>query len=437
KVGVRNPSLDTLGYKEAFRLSNFNMYHNLSWKENIGTKWKFNGGLSYANNKDDIEGNIQDGTGRKADLGGFEYKNFQLDTRGIYINGKAVFERRFRGLSALRFGGEYNGSNDRSDYETSTGLQFPSRVKENLLAGFAETDVYLTNELAAKFGGRLEHSQLLDKFNLSPRVSLAYKLGKESQASLAYGVFYQNPERRYLPTSADLGFTKATHYIAQYQKVSALQTLRAEVFYKKYDDLLKTVIVNNQEQAASNAGYGYAQGFELFYRDKKSIKNVDFWISYSYLDTKRDFLNYPTEIQPGFAAKHTANFVVKKFVSSMKTQFNANYVYASGRPYYNIRYDNASNKFNIYDQGKTIPYNSLSFSVNYLPHVFKPGSKKFTVLVLSVSNVLNSKQVFGYNYSYNGMRKDAIVPPSRTFVYIGAFFSFGVDRSQDVINSNL
>ncbi|HEU4471039.1 MAG TPA: TonB-dependent receptor, partial [Flavisolibacter sp.] len=52
KVGVRNPSLDTLGYKEAFRLSNFNMYHNLSWKENIGTKWKFNGGLSYANNKD-------------------------------------------------------------------------------------------------------------------------------------------------------------------------------------------------------------------------------------------------------------------------------------------------------------------------------------------------------------------------------------------------
>jgi hypothetical protein len=59
------------------------------------------------------------------------------------------------------------------------------------------------------------------------------------------------------------------------------------------------------------------------------------------------------------------------------------------------------------------------------------------VLVFSVTNVLGNDQVFGYNYSYNGLRKEAITPPARTFVYIGAFISFGVDRTQDVINSNL
>jgi hypothetical protein len=209
------------------------------------------------------------------------------------------------------------------------------------------------------------------------------------------------------------------------------------MFYKKYEDLLKTTVVNSQQMAASNTGYGYAQGFEFFWRDRKTIKNFDYWISYSYLDTKRDFLNYPAEIQPAFAAKHTANLVVKKFVSKLKTQFNANYVFATGRPYYNIRYDDVNSKYAIYDQGKTMPYNSLSFSVNYVPNVFKQGNAKYNVFVLSITNVLGNKQVFGYNYSYNGIRKEAIVPPFKTFIYLGAFLSLGVDRTQDIINNNL
>ncbi len=95
------------------------------------------------------------------------------------------------------------------------------------------------------------------------------------------------------------------------------------------------------------------------------------------------------------------------------------------------------NKFSIKDQGKTIDYNSLSLSVNYLPNVFKQGGSKFTVFVFSITNVLNSNQVYGYKYSYDGRRKEAIVPPSKMFVFLGAFISFGVDRSQEIINSNL
>jgi hypothetical protein len=75
--------------------------------------------------------------------------------------------------------------------------------------------------------------------------------------------------------------------------------------------------------------------------------------------------------------------------------------------------------------------------VNYLPNVFKQSAGRFTVFVFSVNNVLGNKQVFGYTYSYNGLRKEAIIPPVKTFIYLGAFLSFGVDRTQDVINSNL
>jgi hypothetical protein len=262
-------------------------------------------------------------------------------------------------------------------------------------------------------------------------------LGANSQASLAYGIFYQNPENRYLPASASLNFSKATHYIAQYQKLANNQTIRAEIFYKKYNDLVKTGYQNGRETAINNNGFGEAKGLDLFWRDKKTFKNFDYWISYSYLDTKRDFTNYPYAIQPAFAAKHTASLVMKKFVSKLKTQFNGSYTYASGRPYYNIRPEGGTEKFKIYDQGKTIDYNSLSLSINYLPNIFKKGAGKFSVFVFSVTNVLNSDQVYGYKYSYNGYRKEAITPPSKMFLFLGAFLSFGVDRSQDVINSNL
>ncbi|HWI92697.1 MAG TPA: carboxypeptidase-like regulatory domain-containing protein [Flavisolibacter sp.] len=439
KVGIRTGSLDSIGYKDVFRLKNFNMYHNLSWKESFGAQWKFNAGISYTNNKDDVHGSNQDENDKDVVLmgSGLEYKTFLLNAKGNYFNAKAVFEKRFAGLNALRFGSEYNFTDDKANYTLYNGHKSANYLKENLIAGFAETDVYLTNDLAAKMGARLENSQLLSKINIAPRVSLAYKLGKEGQASLAYGIFYQNPERRYLPSPYELNFAKATHYIAQYQKVTLQLTFRAEVFYKRYEDLLKTVMVNNQQVASSNNGYGYAKGFELFWRDRKTIKNFDYWISYSYLNTKRDFLNYPAELQPNFAAKHTANLVVKKFVTKLKTQFNANYVFATGRPYYNIQYDYSNSKYALYDQGKTIPYNSISLSVNYLPNVFKQSASRFTVFVFSVNNVLGNKQVFGYTYSYNGLRKEAIIPPVKTFIYLGAFLSFGVDRTQDVINSNL
>ncbi|MGV3527694.1 MAG: TonB-dependent receptor [Flavisolibacter sp.] len=436
-LGLRQPSLDTPGHKESFALANFNIYQNLSYRENLGARWKLNTGISYTNNKDDIDGALLNMKNETEQLNGFEYKNFGLRSRGNYLNGKIVVDRRLRGLSALRGGVEYNYAVDRNDYSTYNGGVYPNHLSDNILAAFAEGDVYLTNDVAARVGGRWEHSSLLGKTNLAPRLSLSYKTGKESQTSLAYGVFYQNPERRYLPATADLGFQKATHYIAQYQKISALQTFRVEAFYKKYNDLLKTTFDQNRETASSNNGDGYAQGIEFFWRDKKSFQNFDYWVSYSFLDTKRDFLNFPYQMEPNFAAKHTANLVMKKFITSIKTQFNANYQFATGRPYYNIRYDGGSNAFKIFDHGTTPAYHALSLSVNYLPSVFEQTSKKFTVLVLSITNVLGANQVYGYNYSYNGLRKEAIVPPTKTFVYIGAFISFGVDRTEDVINSNL
>ncbi|MEO6187233.1 MAG: TonB-dependent receptor [Ginsengibacter sp.] len=439
-LGFRNQDVDSLNMKNAFGLKNFNMYHNLSWKEKIGKGWKINFGTSFSTNRDDINNELQDQENKKqalVDQPLYAYKNFGLLNKGQYANAKIVFEKKFNGLSAFRFGSEYNYSDEKSTFSQYDNRQFEERIKEDLWSTFAETDIYITNNIAAKAGTRVEHSQLISKWNIAPRISLAYKFPDNSQASIAYGIFYQDPDRKYLPTNQSLLFSKATHYIFQYQKITNQRIFRTEVFYKKYQDLFKAGDNNGKLTVINNKGFGNAKGIEVFWRDKKSIKNFDYWVSYSYLDTKRDFLNYPFAIEPSFAAKHTTSLVLKKFIAKMKTQFNASYTYATGRPYYNIVYDDNSTSYKLIDQGRTKDYNSLSISLNYLPSITNPKAKAFTVFVLSVTNVLGANNVYTYNYSANGLHKVAVTPPSKRFVYLGCFISLGIDRTQDNIDNHL
>ena len=441
KVGFRSPDIDSTVLKNAFALQNVNTYQNINWKKWLGNGWKIYTGISFSTNKDDITNELQDAGNNKVIITNpvfYAYKNYSLINTASYAQARFVFEKKLNGLTAIRFGSDYFYSNEKTSYTLFNGAKLSEKVTDNIYAAFAETDIYVTNNLAAKIGGRLEHSALINKWNVAPRLSLAYKVSNVSQASFAYGIFYQNPERKILPTFANIDYSKATHYIFQYIVQTQNYTLRTELFYKKYDDLYKTAPgIGGREIAVNNNGYGKAQGIEFFWRDKKTIKNVDYWVSYSYLDTKRNYLNYPAEIQPSFAANHTAAFVFKRFVLPWKTGFNFSYNFATGRPYYNIAYDITQAKYRIADQGRTINYNLMSFSVNYLPNLGKINPKAFIVWVLGINNVLGQKQVYSYNYSNDGSRKEAVTPAANRFVFIGCFLSFGIDRTQDAINNNL
>ena len=441
KTGFRSADIDSTDLKNAFSIENLNIYQNINWRENFGMGWKLTTGISYSTNKDDMNNELQDANNQKQVITNpsfYAFKNFKLRNNAQYAQARFVLDKKLDGLNVVRFGSDYFYSKEKSTYTLFDGIRFAENVTDNLFSVFTEADVFITNNLAAKIGGRVEHSQVVDKWNIAPRVSVAYKFKDNSQASFAYGLFYQNPERQYLPTVASIDYSRAAHYILQYQKMTNQRTFRVEAFYKKYTDLFKTSpSPTGREVATNNNGFGHAQGLELFFRDRKTFKDVDYWISYSYLDTKRDYLNYPTSIMPSFAANHTAAFVVKKFITKWKTGFNMSYNFATGRPYYHFTYDNTQNKYVIGDAGKTINYNSMSFSVNYLPNLGKTNKKTFLVWVLGINNVLGQNQVFNYNYNNAGTRKEAVTPPSKRFVFIGCFLSFGIDRTQDAINNNL
>jgi len=435
-LGLRRADIDSAYLKDAFSLKNRNWYNNLSYRENLGHGWKMTLGTSFSTNLDKVQQQVQDQNNQPKQFPPSQFwmsaKNFTVDNLQNLTLGRAVFEKRIVGLSAIRFGSEYWHTDYRPKFNDTLFKQI-----DNYAAGFAEASIYLSKELAAQIGARFEHSSLIKKSDFAPRASLAYKTGKSSQVSLAWGIFYQKPESQqlyYLPSN--LGFTRATHYILNYQRIADQRTLRIEGYYKKYEDLIKQVPVGYNFYSFNNNGTGYAKGVDLFFRDKKTIKEFDYWISYSYIDTKRDYLNYPSQMQPYFVAKHTASVVTKKFFTKLKTGFNLTYSWASGRPYYNILPD-AGNKYYVADQGKTKDYNSMSFSAEWIPSLGKQNAKSFIVLFASVSNILGQHQVFGYNYSYSGATKAEINPPAKRFYFIGCFISWGVDRTQDAINNNL
>lgn len=432
KMGVRTEGLEP-GYDFALiRLKGKNTYHNLSFKQKFG-KYLLNAGTSYSYNRSDLNFSTE-----KNDI---ESEATKLLTDGNYINFKAVLERKMNKISALRAGFEMNNTDEKLNFG-----QVQKDYKDLISAAFVETDLGFSNALSAKIGLRAEHSSFLEKSNIAPRFALAYRLAKDWTTSFAYGLFYQNPESKYINGPAELDFQKSQHYIFQVQRSSEGRNLRFEAFYKKYDQLIKTYnITPNKEQnqqvqtALNNNGYGYAKGLELFWRDKKTLENIDYWISYSFLDSKRDFTNYPVSLRPNFASAHTLSAVAKRFIPEWKLGVNLSYTYSKGRPYYDIatKTENSNVVNYIRNEGKLKDYNALNISFNYLPNLGKKDAKAFTVLVLSVSNVLGSKNIYGYNFSLDGTRSSSVVPPVNTFVFVGAFISFGVDRTQDAINNNL
>lgn len=428
RIGIRTESLEPEYDFSLVKLKGKNTYHNLSFKQKFG-KYLLNAGTSYSYNQSDLKFSTE-----KNDV---QSNESQVLNDGNYINFKAVVDRKINKISALRGGFELNYAQ-----ETLNVGEVNKNYRDLISSAFMETDLGFSNHLSAKIGLRAENSSYLNKTNIAPRFALAYRLAKDWTTSFAYGLFFQNPESKYINSSANLDFQKSQHYIFQIQRATDGRSLRFEAFYKKYDELIKTQNINpnsNQNQqiqtAFNNNGNGFAKGVELFWRDKKTFENIDYWISYSFLDSKRDFLNYPFSLKPNFASEHTISAVAKRFIPKWKTGVNLSYTYAKGRPFYDIVTQNNMNV--IRTEGKLKDYNALNLSFNYLPNLGKKDAKAFTILVLSISNVLGTKNVYGYNFSQNGNRSSAVVPPVNTFVFVGMFISFGVDKTQDAINNNL
>lgn len=393
-----------------FQLTNNNLYFNSSYKYFFKNDWSLVSGASISWDTNDI--GIQDDT---------------VDGKETASHIKVKARKNFSSRFDLNFGTELFVSHFNETFTDTEGSAFTTGYDGQIWASFAESDIFLSNRFAMKLGVRAEHSTLLDDFKLSPRVSLAYKPGENGQFSLAYGDFYQTPMAEVVKFDEDVQFEKASHYILNYQYVANGRTFRAEAYYKDYGDLIKYDTQMPQFNSNfENTGSGHASGLDVFWRDNKSIEYLDYWVSYSYLDTERDYQNFVESATPNFAPKHNLSLVTKYWVDKLRSQVGLTYSYGSGRPY-----DNPNTSEFMAE--RTRSFNNLSFNWAYLIDQQK-------ILYLSVNNILGFNNVNNYQYAdtpnMDGVfDRRAITPAADSFFFVGFFWTLSTDKKSNQLDN--
>ncbi|HEY9048835.1 MAG TPA: TonB-dependent receptor [Ohtaekwangia sp.] len=400
-------NIDDYTSKFRYDLTNNYRYLNGFYKQALNDSWMMRGGLSYT----------------------YQQNNAIVDQDNIVetekgIHAKMVAEGSLSDHIELKTGAEVLQRTYSQQYLLHQGNPFALTFEEIIPAAFAEADIYASEKFVTRAGARVEYNSLNRQAGVDPRVSLAYKTGTYSQVSFAYGKFRQTANNTLVRFNHALDQEKAEHFILNYQHVENNRTFRVETYYKKYSGLVK--YIHGDSSLLNNGGSGYAKGVELFWRDNRSLPRTDYWISYSYLDTKRDYLNFPYSAAPSFASRHNFSVVYKYFVQSINSQLGFTYSYTTGRPYNNPN----SDKFN---GGKTPSYSDLSFNWSYLP-------KPYLILYLSCTNLLGRDNIFGYEYStvknadglYNHR---AIKQAAPRFLFVGIFITLSKDKSVNQLPS--
>jgi hypothetical protein len=392
-----NHDIDNGDNKQLYDLTNDYKYLNAAYKDPLNERWLARGGLSYTSLANHVK---------------IASDDVHESEKGIHA--KAVLEGSVSDKIEIRSGAELLTKN----YEYRYNASLTGSFDELIASAFFESDLYTSNNFVGRTGIRMEYNNLQQQIAVDPRISLGYKAGSDGQVSFAYGIFRQSSRNEFLRVREDLQSEKAEHFILNYQHIDNNRTFRIEGYYKRYSDLIK--YTDKLFTDINNSGTGFARGIELFWRDSETLEHVDYWLSYSFLDTKRNYLNHPISATPAFASKHNFSAVYKYFITDIRSQLGMTWSFSSGRPYH----DPNSGKFNT---GRTPNYNDVSFNWSYLP-------KPYLILYFSCTNLLGRDNIFTYEYS-NQLNEEeiynarAVRQPAKRFVFIGIFITLSREKS--------
>lgn len=387
-------------------VENQNQFINTNWRGAISRKTFVTVGASFTHNLDNY---LQ---GEK-----------ELNQKLIGNHVKATFKYHVNEKTSLRAGIENNYTSFSQTYsKTTVELDSSSSYTDNVSAIFVEGQVYTSPKFLFNVGLRAERVHYINKNTLSPRVSAAYKLSENTSLSIAYGMFYQNPIPEQLLNRSYLKNEQAQHFILSFEKKIESRLIKTEIYYKKYNDLVK------YNDPFNNNGDGYAYGLDIFFKDSKSIKNGSYWISYSFLQSERDFRYYPHRATPTFTVTHSLSIVYKHWISKWRSYVGGSFRFASPRVYNDLN----SKEFN---KAKLPSFASLDINWSYL-------HKQNIILYASVTNVLGFNQIYGYQYSpipdsSGYYASTPILPPAKRFIFIGCFITItkkGEANQLDKIN---
>ncbi|WP_321344967.1 TonB-dependent receptor [uncultured Draconibacterium sp.] len=379
-------------------LGNKNFYSNTTYNEMLNDNWMIQQGVAVNIDRENMDIDSDNiATSRNSSQLKLTFSNYSVKDVTTSFGAEALIYKYDQDID---MNGDFN-------------LSF----NNNLFAGFAESEWKVTKILALKAGLRTEYNSLINEMNVVPRLSAAVKTGKSSQLSAAYGKFFQNPGDDYLKFTDELAPETSTHSILTWQYKKDSRTLRIEAYNKNYSDLVKFDEEFSAEPGNyNNTGSGYSRGIDVFWRDQKQFGKADYWISYSFIDSKRNYRDYPLKVTPHYVSKHNLSVVYKQYFTKINSFISGSYTFASGRPFN----DPNTPEFMA---GKTKTYNDVSFGFTHLFYLFNTQ----TVAHVIVNNALGFNNVFGYNYAQtpdnNGVYQSQPIVPGqkRLIVFLLSF----------------
>lgn len=400
RVGLWYPDYENNGVQSPITLDNDNLYLNSLWTTSAGDGWglKLGQAFSYDNNR------LRPGERR-------------IDEKDLFYQGKLSVYKEFTPKVNLLAGADISLSRFVQEYADPSSPHFRVEISDQMPALFVESEVMVMRRIAIRAGLRGEWSPMLGELVVNPRFSAAWLIGEDSQISFASGIFNQKPQEQLLRFTRNLGFERAEHYILNYQMQKNNRIFRIELYQKNYSNLVcYNGLDYTNATSYNNKGNGYARGLEIFWRDQQTVKALDYWVSYSFIDTRRLYRDFPVKARPSFAPEHNFSLVAKWWVAKLNTQFGGTLSMASGRPYN----DPSSADF----MDKLAPnYFDISLNASYLFPLFG----KTSVLYLSVSNITGRQNIFGYHFyqsAQGSIISDPVKPEADRFYFIGVFFNF-------------
>ena len=214
----------------------------------------------------------------------------------------------------------------------------------------------------------------------------------------------------------NLDFVSVRKVSAAYSYVKNTGKLQFDTYYKKYRNL----VVRSQEQTFNYSGNGYAYGADVFW--KSNIKSLEYWLTYSYNHTWKEYDDFPKAVAPPYVAAHSFNLTLKYWMEPLKSMLSLCPYVSSGLPYYSP--DSPRAKLGV------TPYHSrLDVSWSYLP-------KQWIIIHFGCQNVFGRKNIYGYEYSeINSGRQREITAANDRFVFMGVFITLSKTKNLNQLKS--
>ena len=363
-------------------LTEHNVYANTTLKTNIGRGYTLFTGIANSWVLNDISDAL---------ISGDKYHNSRNE-----VHLKAQLRKVFSPVFKLSTGIEDYIRNSTKSYDLSR-----YSLNYHLLAANADAQLRIVPKLFLNLSARLENATYDGRWLLMPRATLSYVPGKRFQLSAMIGRYSQTAADDYIAMSGNqLRQSTANHAILSMQYTDGNSLLRIEPYVKEYRHL---PLLRNGFYTAN--GNGTSRGMDIFIENHSLIKNLTTTISYSFNDSERLYLDYPTPQTPDYASRHNLRMSLKYSLGKIIVGISESY--ASPRQY---------------AAGRTPYYNSVDANITWLvsPKV---------IVYTSLNNILGRTNIF--RYQADGT---PVTATRDRFFYIGIFVSLKNNKAYDISN---